>query len=299
MHANLIAENVFGTMGTICWTIQLIPQIWKSWQEKSTQGLSPWLSPLGISTAFLGPYTIILDLNIPLILEPQFFGFLALVAWGQCQYYGHKRSTRAATAMALSAMLAVGGFEVAMVFAVRPAFNAGSEAATRAAQFLGLFSGVLLSLGLLPQYIEIWRRREVVGISLLLLVLDMLGGIFMNLSLAFKDRYDVVAGITYSLIVVLEGFVLLAAFILNPLARKRRQKDNARSSYHNICGSNFETAVDRTISGDRLLSLCIMLAERVDICVRVEGLVDQGIRRWQKKKNGMHNAKGKQGCGDV
>jgi hypothetical protein len=78
--------------------------------------------------------------------------------------------------MALSAMLAVGGFEVAMVFAVRPAFNAGSEAATRAAQFLGLFSGVLLSLGLLPQYIEIWRRREVVGISLLLLVLDMLGG---------------------------------------------------------------------------------------------------------------------------
>jgi hypothetical protein len=100
--------------------------------------------------------------------------------------------------MALSAMLAVGGFEVAMVFAVRPAFNAGSEAATRAAQFLGLFSGVLLSLGLLPQYIEIWRRREVVGISLLLLVLDMLGGrcsccnISDNTPIFFRYIYELV-----------------------------------------------------------------------------------------------------------
>jgi hypothetical protein len=62
MLSNPIAENVFGTLGgwssssdgaladapplitgTICWTVQLVPQIWKSWREKSTEGLSPWL----------------------------------------------------------------------------------------------------------------------------------------------------------------------------------------------------------------------------------------------------------------
>jgi PQ loop repeat len=57
MPVNPVAENVFGTLGelvlflvpsiahklkigVVCWTIQLIPQIWKSWREKSTEGLS-------------------------------------------------------------------------------------------------------------------------------------------------------------------------------------------------------------------------------------------------------------------
>ena len=70
MPANPVAENVLGTMGklafvsnldireleagtdidsrllvagTICWTIQLVPQVWKSWRTKSTEGLSEYL----------------------------------------------------------------------------------------------------------------------------------------------------------------------------------------------------------------------------------------------------------------
>jgi hypothetical protein len=62
MPVNAVAENVFGTMGktphlvhdhhtftvlsltgTIFWSVQLIPQIFKSWRTKSTEGLSPWL----------------------------------------------------------------------------------------------------------------------------------------------------------------------------------------------------------------------------------------------------------------
>jgi hypothetical protein len=67
MPANAVAENVFGTMGrravppprnpqtllklthslspagAIFWTVQLIPQLLKTWRTKSTEGLSPWL----------------------------------------------------------------------------------------------------------------------------------------------------------------------------------------------------------------------------------------------------------------
>ena len=65
MPANPVAENVLGTMGgslsvskfrapahpllvlvsagTICWTVQLVPQVWKSWRTKSTEGLSEYL----------------------------------------------------------------------------------------------------------------------------------------------------------------------------------------------------------------------------------------------------------------
>ncbi|KAJ6463688.1 PQ loop repeat-domain-containing protein [Mycena vitilis] len=229
MRANPVAENVLGTIGTICWTAQMVPQIWKSWREKSTHGLSPWLVLLwGISAGFLGAYTLLLDLNIPLILQPQLFGFLAFLSWGQCLYYDGGRSWRVVSALVVGMMLLVGGFEAAMVFALRPAYNSGSEAGTRGVQFLGIFSAVLISLALFPQYVEIWRHREVVGISLLFMLVDMLGGVFSDLSLAFKDNFDAVAGVTYSLVVVLDGLVLVAALILNPRAKRRRQRESAR-----------------------------------------------------------------------
>ena len=34
------------------------------------------------------------------------------------------------------------------------------------------------------------------------MLVDMLGGVFSDLSLAFKDNFDVVAGVSYSLVVV-------------------------------------------------------------------------------------------------
>jgi hypothetical protein len=67
MPVNALAENIFGTIGpdqfhfrvsysnltfnyssltatgAILWTVQLIPQLIKSWRTKSTKGLSPWL----------------------------------------------------------------------------------------------------------------------------------------------------------------------------------------------------------------------------------------------------------------
>ncbi|KAJ7289263.1 PQ loop repeat-domain-containing protein [Mycena rebaudengoi] len=226
MVVNAVAENAFGTLGAICWTVQLLPQIWKSWREKSTLGLSPWLVLLwGIAAAFLGAYSIILNLNIPLILQPQLFGILSLVSWSQCQYYEHNRSQKAAFAMGVGMMLLVGGFESLMVFTTRPSYLAGSVAAARAVQFFGISSSVLISVALLPQYVEIWRHREVVGISITFMVVDMLGGVFSDLSLAFKESFDIVAGVAYTLVVVLDGAIIIAAFILNPRAAKRRRRN--------------------------------------------------------------------------
>jgi hypothetical protein len=67
MPVNALAENIFGTLGpavccipgyphnlisiffciattgAILWTVQLIPQLIKTWRTKSVEGLSPWL----------------------------------------------------------------------------------------------------------------------------------------------------------------------------------------------------------------------------------------------------------------
>lgn len=55
-----------------------------------------------------------------------------------------------------------------------------------------------------PQYYEIWKHGEVIGISLTFMVVDLLGGLFSDLSLAFKKDLDVIAAITYSIVVVSE-----------------------------------------------------------------------------------------------
>lgn len=33
------AANVLGTIGTVLWCIQLVPQIWHNWRNKKTDGL--------------------------------------------------------------------------------------------------------------------------------------------------------------------------------------------------------------------------------------------------------------------
>lgn len=75
------------------------------------------------------------DLNIPLIIQPQAFGVLAMVSWAQvratrlqtvvsltgrqCQYYSKHRSITTCVALFISILAVCGGFEAGMVFAVR------------------------------------------------------------------------------------------------------------------------------------------------------------------------------------
>jgi len=74
--------------GTICWTIQIIPQIWKSYRTKDTTGLSDWMIlSWAIAGAFLGAYAVIQNINIPLILQPQMFSALGTISWAQVRLF--------------------------------------------------------------------------------------------------------------------------------------------------------------------------------------------------------------------
>ena len=98
--------------------------------------------------------------------------------------------------MAASVTVLVGALEVAFIFAVRPSMN------PRATQFFGIFASVLIAVGLLPQYVEIVKRKEVIGISLAFLTVDILGGFFSDLSLAFRDTFDATAALSYTVVIV-------------------------------------------------------------------------------------------------
>lgn len=69
-YANAVLENVFGTIGAVLWTIQIIPQIWKSWRTKDTEGLSAWLMlTWAVASIFLGTYVVVQDVNVPIIVS--------------------------------------------------------------------------------------------------------------------------------------------------------------------------------------------------------------------------------------
>ncbi|KAG8917486.1 hypothetical protein FRC01_002424 [Tulasnella sp. 417] len=158
MPVNHVAENVLGTIGTILWTIQVIPQVIKSYREKSTEGLSAWLMFLwAFSGLFLGVYVVVKNINIPLILQPQLFTALAALSWAQCLYYGAKKTKLFTVLSYLTFMSLFGGIQTGLVFAFKATHN------ERALQAFGILSAVIISVGLIPQYVEIWKRKEVLG----------------------------------------------------------------------------------------------------------------------------------------
>ncbi|KIK60897.1 hypothetical protein GYMLUDRAFT_43475 [Collybiopsis luxurians FD-317 M1] len=227
--SNSVAENVFGTAGTIFWTIQLIPQMWKSFRAKDTTGLSDWMIlAWAVSGPLLGIYSVINDLSIPLNIQPQIFTALALCSWGQCQYYGRGRSLRSTVLLSLLLGIIFGGFELGMVYALRPSYDRGEESSNRGVEFFGIMSPVLLALSFIPQYYEIYRRKEVIGISIIFMAVDLLGGVFSDLSLAFKSgKFDAIAAVTYTLVIVMDSVIIIAACVLNPLARRRQLRSVA------------------------------------------------------------------------
>jgi hypothetical protein len=70
------------------------------------------------------------------------------------------------------------------------------------------------------------------GISLLFLTIDISGGAFSMLSLAFKPKMDWIAAVTFLGVIVLDSAIIILAFILNPLAKRRRRanSDNIASA---------------------------------------------------------------------
>jgi len=223
MYANALAENICGTIGTVLWSGQIIPQIYKTHREKTSAGLSPYLMFIwAVSAAFLGVYAIVQDINIPLIVQPQAFGSLAALSWVQCLYYDPKRSKTVCALIFLTFIVVFASFEISMVYATRAAIKKGDE---HLLPFFGVFSALLISLGLVPQFIEIYRLKEVRGISFLFMAFDIGGGLFSLLSLIFKTQFDGLAAGSYLAVIVLDGAIVLLAYFLNPRARRQRDAE--------------------------------------------------------------------------
>lgn len=196
MKTNPIAENVFGTLGAICWSIQLIPQIIINYRRQNATGLQP-LMMLLLSCAGvpLGIYNISENFNIALRIQPQILTTLSLITLGQCLYYEKKWSTYKCVMTLIPLALLLGGIEVGGVWGLKKPIREGIE---WPAILMASLSAAFLCAGVLRHYWDIYVFRTVRGISFIFVGLDAAGDLFSLLSLFFTTELNVLGIVIYS-----------------------------------------------------------------------------------------------------
>ncbi|KAI1765071.1 hypothetical protein GGR53DRAFT_286223 [Hypoxylon sp. FL1150] len=222
-----VAANVLGTLGTILWCIQTIPQIWTNWRTKKTDGLPGSMMYLwALCGVPFGAYNIAQRFNVPLQVQPQAFMVLCLVNWCQIMLYNRKWAVWKAVLVGVVNAAAFAGVETALILTLRPLYDAGNETGVLV---VGIIANILLAMGLLPPYGEIWKRRgRVVGINFVFLSMDWLGAFFSLMSLAVQNSFDILGGVLYIVCILLESGIFLSHIIWLFRTRKIRKEAKLR-----------------------------------------------------------------------
>lgn len=193
-----LAANILGTLGAVFWSIQLLPQIWKNYRRHSTEGFQPSFMLLwALAGIPLGIYNIVDDQNIPLWIQPQILSALSLITWGQCYYYGRKWSLKLCISAIVGLAILLGGIETAGILSFRLIVVKGNGV-TWPLYLMASLAAVLLSLGVLREYLQIYRHRTTAGISILFIILDALGDLTSLLSILFEKKPFIFGVIAYA-----------------------------------------------------------------------------------------------------
>ncbi|KAH6691268.1 PQ loop repeat-domain-containing protein [Plectosphaerella plurivora] len=195
------AANVLGTLGAVCWSIQLIPQIVINYRRHHAIGLQPSMMMLWAWAGVpLGVYNIVQEFNVALRIQPQILTFLSLVTWIQCYYYERKWSVLRALAVVVPIAALMGGIQAGLIVALRIAKGSHLEWPL---VLMAVLSAALLAAGVLTHYWDIWVHRTVRGISFIFVGIDALGDVFSLASVPFQPRLDVLGMVIYGTELVL------------------------------------------------------------------------------------------------
>lgn len=208
----------------------------------------------------MGVYNIISGFNIALQIQPQILTTLSLITWGQCYLYERKWSVCKVSAAVVSLALVMSGLEVALFFAVKVAVHRDMNWPLT---LMAVLAAVLLSLGVMEQYLAIWKNRSVEGISFLFCGIDALGDVTSIISVAFEPSINILGFVMYGAEFVLWCGVFACGFwfkvvplVLSKLQTSRRSlSPNLHSgatlaTHTTLHDSPSSTSVFRTASGD-------------------------------------------------
>ncbi|KAJ5451222.1 hypothetical protein N7491_000404 [Penicillium cf. griseofulvum] len=97
---------------------------------------------------------------------------------------------------------------------------------------VGIISAIILTAGLMPPYLELLKRDgRVIGFNWVFLSIDTLGGLFSLFALAAQGSFDILGGVMYVLVVVLEAGIFISHISWRIRYRELRKqaKDSGKS----------------------------------------------------------------------
>uniref|UniRef100_A0A060T6N4 ARAD1C21582p n=1 Tax=Blastobotrys adeninivorans TaxID=409370 RepID=A0A060T6N4_BLAAD len=230
-ETNTPAATVLGTIGTVLWCIQLIPQIIYNWRRKDTTGLPSIMMFLWAASGVpFGIYFVVQDSNIPVQVQPHVFMLFALISFLQTLYYPPQKWPLWKVMVVLVVCVAVfAGIEVGCIIPFERLYDDG---VTWPVTLVGVIAAVLLGVGLLPPYFELWKRNgQVVGINFIFLTIDSLGALFSIFSLvAQHGDLDILGCVLYIVVLALELGIFSSHIIWMLRTRKARKALKAQES---------------------------------------------------------------------
>lgn len=240
---NSVAENVLGTIGTILWCIQLVPQIIRNFYVKDCEGVPSvmmflWaLSGVPFSIYFFGT-----DGSIPLRIQPQLFTLFCVVTWIQTLYYPPVQlGLRKVIIYASTFIIIAAGAEVGFILWLRPIYRGGKEWPML---IIGIIATILIALGLIPPYFELAKRRgRVIGINFIFLCMDSLGALFSLLSIVVGTM-DILSIVLYAVVIALEFGIFASHFIWYiRFGKKEKAKENHQEwDQEQVAESEYESS---------------------------------------------------------
>jgi hypothetical protein len=138
--------------------------------------------------------------------------------------------------------------------APQPIYNRGNNVPILV---IGIVASVLLAVGLLPPYAELWKRHgRVVGINWIFLSMDSCGAFFSLMALVAQSTFDVLGGVLYIICCFLELGIFTSHIIWMVRTRKIRKAAAAEGksfdvlmAEHEARGEAFHWADRRPIFG--------------------------------------------------
>ncbi|SCW04290.1 LAFE_0H10264g1_1 [Lachancea fermentati] len=206
------AATALATVGTVCWCIQLIPQIIFNYRRKDCEGLPPLMMLLWVVSGIpFAIYFMVTKGNMTLQVQPHLFMFFCSISYIQSLYYPPVQLAHKKIIMIILTLIVVDvGMEVGFTLWLRPLYARGVHWPSL---IFGILASVLLGLGLVPPYFELAKRRgRVVGINFIFLGIDSLGA-WLSIVSVILGNMDIMGIILYSIVAALELGIFISHFI--------------------------------------------------------------------------------------
>ncbi|KAG9687125.1 PQ loop repeat protein, partial [Aureobasidium melanogenum] len=225
-----VAANVLGTLGAVCWSVQLIPQIIINYRRHNATGLQPSMMMFWAWAGVpLGVYNITSAFNIALRIQPQILSFLSLLTWIQVYYYEKKWSVYRSLLVVVPIACCMAGIELGLIFALRHGKNQGIDWPQT---LMAVLAAVFLACGVLAHHWDIYTHKTVRGISFTFCFIDAMGDLTSLISVFFQPRLDVLGIVIYGveLVLWLGIFACGGYYNLRPWLREKRLSSTRHGS---------------------------------------------------------------------